>query len=314
MTGKPAIRVSARKPRRTLALNRADLLRLRDRCARLPLSASAPSWPGLAAALAFYAATALVMAVTAGGTRHGPPESVEVALAPLPEPARPAAREADCETEPAGAGTDLAHDANDAWSLEIDGLHSNYWSEVYAALTARLRYPAAARRQGIEGHVLARLSIGRTGELHEARACDPTDDIFGRAVLSAVHGGAPYPAPPAGVPVPVTLEIPVSFRLDHRVGDHGRPGIGARRIVPRISESDISAACVAEDLQRGNKASIGSTSLRGSPGNRPCHTGDRRASEDANRFSPGYPTPPHPTTPWKPNMLPDHRVVLRAER
>ncbi|MDJ0869651.1 MAG: TonB family protein, partial [Myxococcota bacterium] len=73
------------------------------------------------------------------------------------------------------------------------------------------RYPAMARRRGLEGVVVVRLSIDADGGLGEVSTTRKASKTLARATVDAVRRAAPFPPPPAGR---LSIEIPVRYDLD----------------------------------------------------------------------------------------------------
>lgn len=92
-----------------------------------------------------------------------------------------------------------------------------YYRGIYAALNGALKYPAIARRQGMEGRALVVVKIDRKGRLvtkpriSESTSYGPLDE----AAVRLIEEHQPFPGVPAGY-VGDTLEftVPISFRLE----------------------------------------------------------------------------------------------------
>lgn len=75
--------------------------------------------------------------------------------------------------------------------------------------------PARARREGIEGRVLLRLSIGKNGRVVDATAVESTHpDLFDAVAISAAKRWRYAPAQYKGDPVAISALQPVEFRLE----------------------------------------------------------------------------------------------------
>ena len=91
------------------------------------------------------------------------------------------------------------------------------WSEVRTNVIQALRYPARARRQGIEGVATLALQADGDGCILHAEIRPPAPHpAFAAAALAAARGLGPFPALGAAIragAVPAAAEIPVRFEL-----------------------------------------------------------------------------------------------------
>ncbi|WP_162906860.1 energy transducer TonB [Algihabitans albus] len=77
-------------------------------------------------------------------------------------------------------------------------------------------YPESARRQGQEGRVMLRVTVGRDGRTRAVRVLRSSGhDRLDRAAKEAVERWRFEPARRAGQPVEGLLDIPVTFRLNN---------------------------------------------------------------------------------------------------
>lgn len=93
---------------------------------------------------------------------------------------------------------------------------SGYQRGLYGALLAQRRYPAMARRMGLEGVARVRLVIARDGRLAAPpRVTRSTGhELLDAEALRMVRSAAPFAALPAGSRRgTVAFEVPVRFRL-----------------------------------------------------------------------------------------------------
>ena len=99
------------------------------------------------------------------------------------------------------------------------------WSEVRTNVIQALRYPARARRQGIEGVATLALQADGDGCILHAEIRPPAPHpALAAAALAAARGLGPFPALGAAIragAVPAAAEIPVRFEL-------ARPGPTAK--------------------------------------------------------------------------------------
>jgi protein TonB len=76
------------------------------------------------------------------------------------------------------------------------------------------RYPAAARRRGIEGEVLVRVAVGLDGRAERVEVLRSSGSaLLDKSAVEALERWRFEPARAAGRPVAATVEIPVIFRL-----------------------------------------------------------------------------------------------------
>lgn len=81
------------------------------------------------------------------------------------------------------------------------------------SLTSRIRYPALAKRQGIEGLVMLRLFISASGKVERIEVEEDPGYGLAEAAVKAFTGLQGEPAVLGGKAVPVTLRYPVRFSL-----------------------------------------------------------------------------------------------------
>jgi periplasmic protein TonB len=76
------------------------------------------------------------------------------------------------------------------------------------------RYPAAARRRGIEGEVLVRVAVGLDGRAERVEVLRSSGSaLLDKSAVEALERWRFEPARAAGRPAAATVEIPVIFRL-----------------------------------------------------------------------------------------------------
>jgi protein TonB len=99
-------------------------------------------------------------------------------------------------------------------SRDIDG--ANWEQRLLAVLTRKKRYPASARRAGMEDTIYLRIRIDRIGRIlaciiDQSHKLPPLDE----AALQLVHSAAPLPPPPPSViGAEVEFVIPVTYSLN----------------------------------------------------------------------------------------------------
>jgi protein TonB len=107
-----------------------------------------------------------------------------------------------------GPGTGAGDGAGPGGGDEI----AAYLARIHALLSRHQRYPAMARRRGLEGSVLLQLRIGADGRIESARAGRGAPKLFARSALDAVDRAGRFPAPPGG---PLAIEVPLRFQLEN---------------------------------------------------------------------------------------------------
>jgi protein TonB len=91
-----------------------------------------------------------------------------------------------------------------------------YWSEVRNRIARELRYPDPARRRGIEGIAVYRVSVDTNGNLVAIAELTLTVDAALRhAAANAIRRAAPFTpfAMDGAASIAMTADIPVSFKL-----------------------------------------------------------------------------------------------------
>ena len=149
-----------------------------------------------------------------------PPRASEQSLPP--EEASPSAPSLDegkgtapstspaAEVEPAEDGE--APPAKEEESPPSGADFGGWLAEVREKIARSARYPASARRTGLEGTVALTLTISPSGELVSLSVHAPEGlSALARAAEEAARQAAPFPPPPSRRGVQV--EVPVVFRL-----------------------------------------------------------------------------------------------------
>lgn len=92
----------------------------------------------------------------------------------------------------------------------------SYGRGVYGAVQGQQRYPAAARRLGLEGKGVVKIRIDRRGRLVGKPMIHTSTghDVLDKEALAMVERAAPFDAPPSAFDKDVaTLVLPVHFKL-----------------------------------------------------------------------------------------------------
>ena len=86
-----------------------------------------------------------------------------------------------------------------------------YEQQINEIIRRNLKYPANARRRGIEGRVLVRFTIANRGKAVEIRIIESSGaSILDKASLETI-AGCSFPPPPVDS---MTLDIPIIYRLE----------------------------------------------------------------------------------------------------
>ncbi len=126
---------------------------------------------------------------------------------PAPRPSAPAA------TTPTAGGSRIGNPGppTAAKSGRGDAAHASWRSRV------RPSYPAAARSAGHAGRVLIVVNVNALGRVNGARISKTSGFAsLDQAALSAARASTYTPKRIAGVPLPDTITIPYTFRLEDR--------------------------------------------------------------------------------------------------
>lgn len=135
-----------------------------------------------------------------------PPARAKPAARPMP--ARPVKR---AEKPGQGAQPNASDNAGKGADAADRG---RYFRQVRLAIERNRQYPLMARRQQLEGRVTVSFTIdanGAVSDLFVARGSGFS--VLDEAALSAVRAAGPFSAPPPHLAPPLTIEIPIVFRL-----------------------------------------------------------------------------------------------------
>ena len=85
---------------------------------------------------------------------------------------------------------------------------------LYEAISRNLKYPQAAKDNGIEGKVMVRFIVDREGAVKNPTVVKSVDPLLDKAALDAVRMLPKFkPGKNAGQPVNVYYTIPIAFKL-----------------------------------------------------------------------------------------------------
>jgi periplasmic protein TonB len=95
-------------------------------------------------------------------------------------------------------------------------LLTSYLQEIFRSrIAAHFQYPEEAERLGLEGLVVVRASVLPTGALWSARTLgDCPQRILCGAAERTVRAAAPFPPPPAELGGAISIDVPLSYRLE----------------------------------------------------------------------------------------------------
>ncbi len=139
---------------------------------------------------------------------------------PPPKP-RPAPREAVAERRSApslpreGQASSSRENTGGAAAAADPNAFNRYAAQLAAALRGRLRYPEAARAQGLTGVTTVRFTMQRSGQILSATVVRSAGHgVLDQAALAAAAPGSSLPAAPDAVPQQqLTFVVPLRFTL-----------------------------------------------------------------------------------------------------
>lgn len=86
---------------------------------------------------------------------------------------------------------------------------------LYKYLNDSLRYPAAAKKNGIEGRVYIKFIVTETGGIKNPQSVKPADSLLVAEAIRLVSSMPTWkPGKQNGRAVPVYFTLPISFRLE----------------------------------------------------------------------------------------------------
>ena len=148
-----------------------------------------------------------------------PPEPLAPVSSPPPEPPPEPVSELASVEAPSGAPDPTANaEVSESGDTEVapegrpleDEL-ARYTETLWKLISAHKKYPAIARRRGIEGSVRLQLAIDASGELTGLETADGVPMVLGRQARSAADRAAPFPPPPGG---DLRIEFVLEYDLD----------------------------------------------------------------------------------------------------
>jgi periplasmic protein TonB len=111
--------------------------------------------------------------------------------APAPEPVRPIAPAA-----PDPAALAAASQARMEKEQQQADLYNQYLGQVRKQVLKNIDYPRRAQKEGVEGLVVLRINIDRSGGVTGSEVAQSAHELLDAAAENAVRKAAPYPKPP----------------------------------------------------------------------------------------------------------------------
>lgn len=145
-------------------------------------------------------------------TPEPPPPKPTATPRPQPKPTARPSRPAPTERKSTGSTTgNPGATATSGKSRPGDAAHATWRNRV------RPSYPAAARAAGRSGRVLIVVNVNALGRATGARVTQSSGVAsLDQAALSAARASTYHPRRVAGIPLPDTITIPYTFRLEDR--------------------------------------------------------------------------------------------------
>ena len=98
---------------------------------------------------------------------------------------------------------------------ELPVFENNGLDDFKEYIQKNLRYPANAKKSGIEGKVFVKFAVDTTGRVVDTEIINGTDSILNKEALRVVNSSPLWtPGKQDGKPVKVSYIIPVIFRID----------------------------------------------------------------------------------------------------
>jgi protein TonB len=145
-----------------------------------------------------------------------PPPPKKVEPKPRPSPRKAVAEQrASPSTPRQGQASSSREDTGGAAAVADPNAFNRYAAQIAAALRTRLRYPDAARAQGMTGVATVRFTMHRSGQVVSASLVRGTGYApLDQAALATAAAGTSLPAAPDAVPQrQLTFVVPLRFNL-----------------------------------------------------------------------------------------------------
>ena len=126
-----------------------------------------------------------------------------------------------------------------------------------------LRYPETARRNGLEGEVVLRILIDKTGLVADIKVDRSTNPAFEAEAIRAVRKTSFTPAIQQGRPIAVWIQIPVLFKLDDGTPEpsYSREELAAKVVYPKSAWLLDVQGDVMVEVEVGAKGEVLSTKI-----------------------------------------------------
>lgn len=99
--------------------------------------------------------------------------------------------------------------------LEKQAMPPNGMQEIYQMIAAKMKYPKAARREGIEGKVFVQFVVNKDGSIIDTKVTKGIDPECDNEALKAVKSLPNWiPGYQRGRPVKQRFTLPVQFKLE----------------------------------------------------------------------------------------------------
>lgn len=136
---------------------------------------------------------------------------------PVPTTALPQAARSEAPAQPAAAQTATARTASAAAHLRASA-HSAYLAVIRGMIDQRKEYPLMARKGRMEGTVRVRFILDRDGGIRRTEVVQSSGrGLLDRATLQTISRIERFPPLPAAIEGnELSIEVPVSYRLDSR--------------------------------------------------------------------------------------------------
>jgi protein TonB len=114
-----------------------------------------------------------------------------------------------------GVASSSREDAGASAASADPNARNRFFAQISAAVRSRLRYPAAARAQGISGVAAVRFTVHRSGRVIDASLVRSSGHAaLDQAAVATVAPGSTLPAAPEAVPQQqFTFTVPLQFNL-----------------------------------------------------------------------------------------------------
>ncbi len=126
-----------------------------------------------------------------------------------------------------------------------------------------LVYPEIARRNGLEGEVLLRILVDKTGQVVKITVDRSTNPAFEAEAIRAVRKTSFTPAIQYGRPIAVWIQIPVYFKLDDGIPkpSYSREELAAKLVYPKSAWVLDVQGDVMVEVEVGTKGEVLSTKI-----------------------------------------------------